>query len=112
MGQSYVYKQPETEDEIAACMEGVQGCPAEAVGDDGDRFDWKTTPIIDWHTISGLYDRDSIEFDISAPTIPFAETLAEEERDRAAYMDRTLLQPNFVPRIVTYGTATRQKSSS
>lgn len=51
-GISYVYRQPGTAEEIAACEEGVGGCPTEAVGDDGDRYDWRTTPIYDWTTCS------------------------------------------------------------
>lgn len=35
-GYSYVYKQPVTDEEIAACEEAMQGCPVEAIGSDGD----------------------------------------------------------------------------
>jgi ferredoxin len=49
-GHSYVFRQPTTPEEIAACEMGVQGCPTEAVGNDGDRYDWQTTPIRDWTT--------------------------------------------------------------
>ncbi len=35
-GYSYVHKQPTTEDEIEQCMEALEGCPVEAIGDDGD----------------------------------------------------------------------------
>jgi len=35
-GYSYVYKQPENEEEEAQCMEALEGCPVEAIGDDGD----------------------------------------------------------------------------
>jgi len=34
-GYSYVYKQPENEEEIALCQEAMDGCPVEAIGDDG-----------------------------------------------------------------------------
>lgn len=34
-GYSYVYKQPATEAEKAACEEALQGCPVEAIGQDG-----------------------------------------------------------------------------
>ena len=34
-GYSYVYKQPETPEEEAACKEAMEGCPVEAIGDDG-----------------------------------------------------------------------------
>ena len=34
-GYSYVCKQPTTEDEIEQCMEAVEACPVEAIGDDG-----------------------------------------------------------------------------
>ena len=35
-GYSYVFKQPETPEEVAACEEAMQGCPVEAIGNDGD----------------------------------------------------------------------------
>lgn len=35
-GYSYVFKQPTTDDEIALCMEALEGCPVEAIGNDGD----------------------------------------------------------------------------
>jgi ferredoxin len=36
-GYSYVYKQPETEEEIAKAIEAMEGCPVEAIGNDGDQ---------------------------------------------------------------------------
>jgi ferredoxin len=35
-GYSYVFKQPENEDEEALCQEAMEGCPVEAIGDDGE----------------------------------------------------------------------------
>lgn len=35
-GYSYVYKQPESEDEAAQCREALEACPVEAIGEDGD----------------------------------------------------------------------------
>ncbi|MBB5351765.1 ferredoxin [Haloferula luteola] len=35
-GYSYVYKQPENDDEVAQCREAMEGCPVEAIGEDGD----------------------------------------------------------------------------
>lgn len=35
-GHSYVYKQPENEEEEALSKEAMEGCPVEAIGDDGD----------------------------------------------------------------------------
>jgi len=35
-GYSFVKKQPSSEDEIAVCMEALEGCPVEAIGCDGD----------------------------------------------------------------------------
>jgi ferredoxin len=29
--------QPTTEEEIALCMEALEGCPVEAIGEDGDK---------------------------------------------------------------------------
>lgn len=34
-GYSYVYKQPETDEELALCQEAFDACPVEAIGDDG-----------------------------------------------------------------------------
>ncbi len=34
-GYSVVYKQPENEDETALCQEAMEGCPVEAIGNDG-----------------------------------------------------------------------------
>lgn len=34
-GYSYVYKQPETEEERKLCEEAISACPVEAIGDDG-----------------------------------------------------------------------------
>jgi len=35
-GYSYVFKQPETEEELELCVEAMEGCPVEAIGDDGE----------------------------------------------------------------------------
>lgn len=35
-GYSYVYKQPSTEEEAALCMEALEGCPVEAIGNNGE----------------------------------------------------------------------------
>ena len=34
-GYSYVFKQPENEEETEQCVEAMEGCPVEAIGDDG-----------------------------------------------------------------------------
>ena len=36
-GYSYVFKQPTTDDEVALCMEALEGCPVEAIGNAGLR---------------------------------------------------------------------------
>ena len=36
-GQSYVYRQPETPEEISVAGEALDGCPSESIGDDGPR---------------------------------------------------------------------------
>jgi ferredoxin len=36
-GYSYVSKQPENETEAQLCMDALEGCPVEAIGDDGDQ---------------------------------------------------------------------------
>lgn len=35
-GHSFVFKQPENEEEETLCREAMEGCPVEAIGDDGD----------------------------------------------------------------------------
>ncbi len=35
-GFSYVYKQPTDQEGIDQCMEALEGCPVEAIGNDGD----------------------------------------------------------------------------
>jgi ferredoxin len=35
-GHSFVYKQPESPDEEALCKEAMEGCPVEAIGNDGE----------------------------------------------------------------------------
>lgn len=35
-GYSFVKKQPETEEEMAMCVEAWECCPVEAIGDDGN----------------------------------------------------------------------------
>lgn len=35
-GYSFVSKQPENEEESSLCVEAMEGCPVEAIGEDGD----------------------------------------------------------------------------
>ena len=35
-GYSYVYKQPTTPEEEALCKEAMEGCPVEAIGNNGE----------------------------------------------------------------------------
>ena len=35
-GYSYVYKQPESDDEKKLCQEALEECPVEAIGDDSE----------------------------------------------------------------------------
>ena len=35
-GYSYVYKQPENESEEEICIEALEGCPVDAIGNDGE----------------------------------------------------------------------------
>ena len=39
---------------------GVDGCPTEAVGGNGDQFDWATELIYDWNR---AYREEGIDFD-------------------------------------------------
>ena len=34
-GNSYVFKQPETPEEEALCLDAMAGCPVDAIGNDG-----------------------------------------------------------------------------
>jgi ferredoxin len=76
-GQSYVYKQPETDEEVALVMEGVGGCPTQAVRDDGDQHDWNADPIMDWNASLRRFGHEA-EFEASVPVIPYEVTLEEE----------------------------------
>ena len=44
---AYVKKQPANEAEEAACREAVNACPHEAIGDDGNSYDWSAIPPYD-----------------------------------------------------------------
>ena len=35
-GYSYVDKQPENDEEYAMCLDAMDGCPVESIGEDGD----------------------------------------------------------------------------
>lgn len=35
-GYSFVKKQPSSQEEIDMCMEALEGCPVEAIGEDGE----------------------------------------------------------------------------
>jgi len=35
-GQTYAYRQPVTEEEIAQARAGMEGCPTESIGEDGE----------------------------------------------------------------------------
>jgi ferredoxin len=35
-GYSFVFNQPTTEEDVQLCMEALEGCPVEAIGNDGD----------------------------------------------------------------------------
>ncbi len=35
-GYSYVFKQPTTQEETDLCIEAMEGCPVEAIGEDGE----------------------------------------------------------------------------
>jgi ferredoxin len=35
-GHAFLSKQPQTPEEVEACVEAIEGCPVEAIGDDGD----------------------------------------------------------------------------
>ena len=55
-GTSYVFKQPETEAEIELTREAIDGCPCEAIFDDGDQHDWEVGPKPErpsWRTNDG-----------------------------------------------------------
>lgn len=65
VGISYIFKQPENEEEVRLLEEGgVSGCPTEAVGNNGDKFDWRTELIFDWNS---HYKKEGIQFELSAP---------------------------------------------
>lgn len=58
-------------------MEGVEGCPTEAVRDDGDQHDWERDPIIDWSASLRRFDHEA-NFEVTVPVIPYEHTVEEE----------------------------------
>lgn len=64
-GYSYVFRQPSTPEEVAACEEGVQGCPTEAVGNDGDSHSWAEPLSHDWIAYS-----EKLRPYVSGPPVP------------------------------------------
>lgn len=34
-GYSYVFKQPDNDEDVELCREAIEGCPVEAIGEDG-----------------------------------------------------------------------------
>ena len=42
---SFVHAQPKTQEDIDLCMEALEGCPVEAIGDDGDGVEWFVTAL-------------------------------------------------------------------
>ncbi len=47
--QGFVFKQPETPEEEAACAQATLKCPSGAVAADGDRHDWTASSGFDPH---------------------------------------------------------------
>ena len=70
---SYIFKQPENDEEMVEVREALDGCPHAAVRDDGDRHDWDKEPILDWNAIAVKGGHGSI-FDIKTPLIPNSES--------------------------------------
>lgn len=56
-GYSYVYKQPENDAELELCMEALEGCPVEAIGDNGQIVTinicsiWIVSYLNVWHNL-------------------------------------------------------------
>jgi ferredoxin len=46
-GSSYIERQPATGEDLKPVREAIDGCPCEAIFDDGDRFDWSEPPVAD-----------------------------------------------------------------
>jgi len=47
-GVAIVTRQPVTPNEFKLCAEAVDGCPCEAIGDDGEQHDWDSIPPYQW----------------------------------------------------------------
>lgn len=43
-GTSYLFKQPATAEEHEQAIESLEGCPCEAIHNDGDQHDWTMPP--------------------------------------------------------------------
>ncbi|MBX3342656.1 MAG: ferredoxin [Nitrospira sp.] len=78
-GVSYIFRQPQTADEVAAVEDGVVGCPTNALGNDGDLFDWENEPIYDWNSLYA--DDPTIRFDLNAPLFGAERTQASSSEE-------------------------------
>ena len=58
-GHSYLFKQPENDEELRLCEEAKTGCPVEAIGDDGaSESDAQTVPILEGGDVSNTLEQD------------------------------------------------------
>ena len=76
-GHSYVFKQPENDEEIELLREGVEGCPMGSVRDDGDQYDWTREPMTDWNERMRRGGHD-IQFEVTVPIVPLEESDAPQ----------------------------------
>lgn len=84
-GHSYVYKQPETDEELVAIEKGLNGCPTEAVWNNGDQYDWSKEPIIDWNSALSHFGNE-VHFELDVPVIPHEVTLEEDRLARIQWL--------------------------
>src|SRR5258707_15584240 len=53
-GMFFISRQPRSPEEFIACENAVRSCPTEALGDDGDQFDWEHSLILDWNSMENF----------------------------------------------------------
>src|ERR1700749_4099908 len=67
-GYSYVKVQPTDAAALDLCQKAMDGCPTNAIGNDGDAHDWDSSPIMAWDNLI-----EGEELKLKSPVVPRPE---------------------------------------